>query len=186
MGTGPPVNRQPSTNNRQLLRPTAYNPPVIIGIDLGARRIGIAVSDSGIMATPHSVLRNEGDVLAKLASLAGELEASSFVVGIPRRTHASAAEQKYRDFADALRQRTCKEVVLWDETLSTVEAAEQLRATRRSRRDAQKDIDMYAAAVILQSYLDAQGVETQHVAREAGQETVDSARERSGGRHGTP
>lgn len=127
---------------------------MIIGIDLGARRIGIAVSDSGIMATPHSVLRNEGDVVAKLDHLGRELEAESFVVGIPRRTHASAAEERFRQFAEALRQRTCKDVVLWDESLSTVEAAERLRETRRNRRDAQKDIDMYAAAVILQSYLD--------------------------------
>lgn len=128
----------------------------ILGIDLGARRIGVAVSDSGVMATPHSVMRNEGDVVAKLANLAGELEAGMFVVGIPRRTHASANDQKYRDFADELRQRTCKPVVLWDESLSTVEAAERLRASGRSRREAQKDIDMHAAAVILQSYLDDQ------------------------------
>jgi putative Holliday junction resolvase len=128
-----------------------------LAIDLGSRRIGIAVSDSGSVATPHSVLRNEGDVVAKLATLARELEAETIVLGIPRRVHASAAEQKYRDFADVLRQRTCKPVVLWDETLSTVEAAEGLRARGRTRREAQKDIDMYAAAVILQSYLDEHG-----------------------------
>jgi putative holliday junction resolvase len=127
---------------------------VILAIDLGARRIGIAVSDSGVVATPHSVMRNEGDVVAKLATLATELGAESFVVGIPRRAHASQAEQKFRDFAAALRQRTCKPVVLWDESLSTVEAMERLRATGRNRREAQKDIDMHAAAVILQSYLD--------------------------------
>ena len=126
----------------------------LIGIDLGARRIGIAVSDSGVVATPHSVLRNEGDVIAKLERLARELEAEMFVVGLPKRTHASAAEQKFHDFADELRQRTCKQVVLWDESLSTVEAMEQLRAAGRNRRDAQKDVDMHAAAVILQSYLD--------------------------------
>ncbi len=125
-----------------------------IGIDLGTRRIGIAVCDSGVMATPHSVLRNEGDVIAKLEHLARELEAETFVVGLPKRMHASASEQKFRDFADALRQRTCKQVVLWDESLSTVEAMEQLRASGRNRREAQKDIDMHAAAVILQSYLD--------------------------------
>jgi putative holliday junction resolvase len=127
---------------------------VIIGIDLGARRIGIAVSDSGVVATPHSVMRNEGDILAKLEHLARELEAESFVLGIPKRARTTEGEQKYRDFADALRQRSCKPVVLWDESLSTVEAAERLRAAGRSRRDAQKDIDMHAAAVILQSYLD--------------------------------
>jgi len=127
----------------------------VIGIDLGARRIGIAVSDSGVVATPHSVLRNEGDVVAKLERLARELDAATFVLGIPRRMHASSSEEKFHAFADTLRQRTCKEVVLWDESLSTVEAMEQLRAAGRNRREAQKDIDMHAAAVILQSWLDA-------------------------------
>src|SRR5690242_18843977 len=93
----------------------------LIGIDLGAKRIGIAVSDSGVMATPHSVLRNEGDVVAKLDRLGRELEADAFVVGLPKRARTGTADEKYRRFADELRQRTCKEVVLWDESLSTVE-----------------------------------------------------------------
>jgi len=126
----------------------------VLAIDYGTRRIGIAVSDSGVLATPHSVVRNEGDIIEKLARLAAELDADTIVVGIPRRTHASAGERKFRDLADRLRQRTCKEVVLWDEALTTTEAAERLRAAGRSRRDAQRDIDMHAAAVILQSYLD--------------------------------
>jgi putative Holliday junction resolvase len=126
----------------------------LIGIDLGARRIGIAVSDSGVVATPHTVLRNEGDVIGKMETLGRELEVETFVVGIPRRTHATASEQKFHEFAEALRQRTCKPVVLWDEALSTVEAMERLRDAGRTRRDAQKDVDMHAAAVILQSYLD--------------------------------
>ena len=135
------------------MKASFYNPRVsVIGIDLGARRIGIAVSNSGVVATPHSVLRNEGDVMAKLERLARELEAETFVVGIPK--HAKTNEQKFHDFAEALRQRTCKQVVLWDESLSTVEAMERLRAAGRNRREAQKDVDMHAAAVILQSYLD--------------------------------
>ena len=121
---------------------------VLIGIDFGARRIGIAVSDSGEIATPHSVLRNEGDVIGKIADLASQLGAETFIVGIAR------GEQRFRDFAERLRQRTCKEVVLWDEALTTVEAAEGLRAAGRKRRDAQREIDMHAAAIILQSYLD--------------------------------
>lgn len=124
----------------------------LLGIDLGSKRIGVAVSDSGVMATPHSVIRNEGDVVGKLASLGQDVGAETYVVGVPRRPGAS--EKKFRDFADLLRQRTCKEVVLWDEALTTVEAAEQLRAAGRGRRDAQREIDMHAAAVILQSYLD--------------------------------
>lgn len=129
---------------------------MIVAIDLGSRRIGIAVSDSGVLATPHSVMKNEGDVVAKLAHLGNELGAETFVVGIPRRTHASASEEKFREFAEALRQKTCKPVVLWDETLSTVEASERLRDSGRNRREARKTIDMHAAAVILQSYLNAQ------------------------------
>jgi putative holliday junction resolvase len=129
----------------------------ILALDLGSRRIGVAISDSGSVATPHSVLRNEGDVFEKLSTLVRELDAEMIVVGLPRRMHASKSEQKYHDFAEGLRQRTCKPVVLWDETLSTVEAAEALRDAGRSRREAQKEIDMHAAAVILQSYLDVHG-----------------------------
>jgi putative Holliday junction resolvase len=120
----------------------------IVGIDYGSRRIGVAVSESGEIATPHSVVRNEGDAIGKLAALGEELEATLFVVGIAR------GERRFRDFAERLRQRTCKEVVLWDEALTSVEAAENLRAAGRSRRDAEREIDMHAAAVILQSYLD--------------------------------
>ena len=60
------------------------------------------------------------------------------------------------DFAQRLRQKTCKQVVLWDEALTTVDAAERLRSAGRKRREAEQDIDMAAAAVILQSYLDEQ------------------------------
>jgi len=129
----------------------------VMAIDYGARRIGIAVSDSGSIATPHSVLRNEGDVVEKLAALARRLDADTIVLGIPRRAVSSSGEEKFRELAERLRQKTCKAVVLWDEALTTVEAAERLRAGGRRRRDAQREIDMHAAAVILQSYLDAAG-----------------------------
>jgi putative Holliday junction resolvase len=132
----------------------------IVGIDFGARRIGVAVSDSGVVATPHSVIRNEGDVIEKIARVGGELEADLYVVGIARRATSGAGEERFRKFADALRQKTCKAVVLWDEALTTVEASETLRAAGRSRRDAEREIDMHAAAVILQSYLDAEARRT--------------------------
>jgi putative holliday junction resolvase len=126
----------------------------IIAIDLGARRIGIATSDSGSIASPHSVMKNEGDIIQKISRLGEELGADEFVVGLPRRAHHSAAEQKFHDFAETLRQRSCKPVSLWDETLSTVEAAEMLRADGHSRRESKDRVDMVAAAVILQSFLD--------------------------------
>lgn len=125
-----------------------------IGIDYGARRIGIAVTESGVMATPHSVVRNEGDVVDKIARLGEELEADTFIVGIARRP--GSREHRFHDFAEKLRQRTCKPVILWDEILSTVEASARLRNAGRSRREAEREIDMHAAAVILQSWLDEQ------------------------------
>jgi putative holliday junction resolvase len=125
----------------------------VIGIDYGAKRIGVAVSESGVLATPHSVVPNDPAALDKLDQLGRELEADMFVVGIARRNDPRG-EQRFRDFAERLRQRTCKQVVLWDEALSTVEAAERLREAGRKRRDAERSIDMHAAAVILQSYLD--------------------------------
>jgi putative Holliday junction resolvase len=121
-----------------------------MAIDYGSRRIGIAVSDSGILATPHSVVRNEGDVIEKLAALAGQLGADTIVLGIPRRPNSDRHEKAFHDIAERLRQKTCKRVVLWDETLSTSEAAERLREAGRDARE----IDMYAAAVILQAYID--------------------------------
>jgi putative Holliday junction resolvase len=132
----------------------------IIGIDFGARRIGMAVSDSGVVATPHSVIRNEGDAIEKIARAGAELAAELYVVGIARRAKSGSGEERFRTFAEALRQRTCKPVVLWDEALTTVEASEKLRAAGRSRRDAEREIDMHAAAVILQSYLDARARRT--------------------------
>ncbi len=134
---------------------------VIIGIDFGARRVGVAVSDSGVLATPHSVIRNEGDVVETVARLGEQLQADSFVVGIPRLPRPSAGERRYREFADALMRRTHKTVVLWNEALSTVEAAGQLRARELGRREAQEVIDKHAAAVILQSYLDGRAGRTE-------------------------
>jgi len=125
----------------------------VIAIDYGGKRIGIAVSDSGILATPHSVIANQGDVLDTLDRLGRELDVDTWVVGVARRTRTTAGEEKFRRFAEQLRQKTCKPVVLWDETLSTVAAEESLRqGGRKTART--NDIDMYAAAVILQSYLD--------------------------------
>ena len=131
----------------------------LMAIDYGGRRIGIAVSDSGVLASPHSVLANEGDIVARIAAIADSVGAETLILGLPKRARSSAGERKFRDLAERLRQKTCKPVVLWDETLSTVEAAERLRAGGR-RWKGTDDLDMYAATVILQSYLDAQGGRT--------------------------
>lgn len=133
----------------------------ILGIDFGSRRIGIALSESGILATPHTVVQNDGDVAAaieRIDAIGREFEVETYVVGIPRtlRRNAEQIEAKFRDFAEALRQKTCKQVVLHDEALTSVEAEERLRALRKNRSDIKKRVDMEAAAIILQSWLDEQ------------------------------
>ncbi|MGH9457008.1 MAG: Holliday junction resolvase RuvX [Thermoanaerobaculia bacterium] len=131
----------------------------VVAIDFGTRRVGVAVSTSGILATPHAVIPNEGDVervIERIVAIGEEIEAELYVVGLPRRTRSGSADPAlapYRDLAERLRQRTRKEVVLWDEAYSTAEASS--RARERGRRPT--SIDMEAAAVILQAYLDERG-----------------------------
>ena len=131
-----------------------------LGIDFGSRRVGVAVSYSGEIAEPHSVIARGDDLTAvidRVARLAEEHEAGTIVVGIPKggRAHPSDNLRHYSDFAELLRARTAAVVVLWDESYSTTEAASRLRETGRRRRDAKQRIDMLAATVILQSYLDS-------------------------------
>jgi len=135
-----------------------------MGIDYGTRRIGLSTSDSGILASPHSTISRSETLEATIDAIeriAGPLEVDRFVVGFPRtnRPHPHSL-RKFERFADALRQKTCKEVVLWDETLSTVEAVERRRERGKSSRNNRRPIDQEAATIILQSYLDHQSRRT--------------------------
>ena len=135
----------------------------VVGIDLGTRRIGVAVSDpGGVLATPHSVVERSGDPDADrsaLAALIAELGAARVVVGLPLgldgrmgpAAQAAAAE------ASALAEVVGVPVETHDERLTTVSANAHLRAAspglKASRR--RRVIDKVAAAVMLQSWLDA-------------------------------
>ncbi len=135
-----------------------------LGIDLGKRRIGIAVSDnSGTLASPRSTLERSGDVcedLAQLALMAEELGVRTVVVGLPlgldgkKGQAAREALAQCRQLAALLRSKRVR-VVAHDERFSTVIAARALTETRKSSRSSRKSIDQSAAAVILQSWLDS-------------------------------
>lgn len=128
----------------------------IVAVDYGTKRIGVAVSESEVIASPHSVIENRDreTVLSELVSIAEKYHAGTFLIGIPVRQTAGAVEMSIRDFAEALRQKSCRDVVLWDEGYSTAEAASRRRELGKSRRSERAEIDMQAATVILQSYLD--------------------------------
>lgn len=131
----------------------------VLGVDVGERRIGLAVSDpSGTTAHPHAVLERtteERDVEAILA-VAREQEVAEVVVGLPLRLNGSrgpAAEAAER--FGALLERAGLTVRFWDERLTTVEAERSLAAGGVRGRARRRVVDKVAAALILQNYLDS-------------------------------
>ncbi len=131
-----------------------------LGLDVGERRIGIAVSDpDGRIAVPMSTHeRRGGDDVGALISLAQREEAERIVVGLPLSldgSHSSQTEAAAA-FADRLRARSgAVEVVLWDERLSSAEADHHLRAAGKRGKSAKAERDTIAATIILQSFLDS-------------------------------
>ena len=131
----------------------------LLGLDIGDVRIGVAVCDSlEIAAFPVGLVRRVGslkrDVIA-VAALAVEQEAEGVVVGLPLSLDGTAGPQavKTQGFARALSNVLQVPVVLWDESLSSVEAEEILIAQGVSRAKRRERIDQTAAALILESYL---------------------------------
>jgi putative Holliday junction resolvase len=130
----------------------------LLGLDVGDRRIGVAVSDpTGSLASPVEVYHRKDPVAdtQHVVDLADELEANGIVVGLPKNMNGSEGPQaeKTREFADTLAARGLS-IHLWDERLSTVEATRRLVEQRHRRRGIQQRIDSEAAALILQTYLD--------------------------------
>ncbi len=132
-----------------------------IGLDLGTRRIGVALADSaGTLATPYEVVMRSDDRIrdhSRIAELVAEAGAEIVVVGLPLSLDGSVgpAARGVLDEADELRARLVVSVVTWDERLSTVEAQQRLRAAGVKGRRGRRVVDQVAATVILQSWLDA-------------------------------
>jgi putative Holliday junction resolvase len=144
-----------------------YDVGRVAGLDVGERRIGVAVSDAtGTLARPVGVLQTSGldaDALeravAEVARLAAEEDGlASLVVGLPRRLDGSPNDMTARveAFAAGLRTRTALPVILQDERLTSREAESRLAVREKDWRARRKQIDAAAAAIILQDYLDEQ------------------------------
>jgi putative Holliday junction resolvase len=133
----------------------------VLGLDVGDRRIGVAVSDElGLTAQPVLTLvrRNRREDMRSLARLVRKYACSRIVVGHPLYMSGDVSPQalKAQAVAEALASETGIEVTLWDERLSTTEAHRHLDAAGRPGNDRRAVIDQVAAVLILQSFLDAQ------------------------------
>jgi putative holliday junction resolvase len=135
-----------------------------VGIDLGSRRIGIAVTDGlGLTAQPHTTIPRHGgqrdlDAISELARAVG---ADRVVLGLPLdpEGNESGEAKRVRAFRDRLAAHLALPVELIDESFSTVEAEEVLLAADLSRKRRRQVVDKVAAAVILQRWLDARRVD---------------------------
>jgi putative Holliday junction resolvase len=132
-----------------------------IGVDLGAKRIGIALSDSGgTVATPWTKVERCGEVAQdhrRIAALVEEAEAECVVVGLPLSLDGSigpAAEGVLAE-VEALRAVLAVPVETYDERLTTVTAERVLREQGVTGRRRRQVVDQVAASVFLQAWLDA-------------------------------
>jgi putative Holliday junction resolvase len=134
--------------------------PRYLALDVGNRRIGVAVSDElGLAAQPVMTLerkRNSRDDLRSLARLARRYEVSAIVVGNPLRLSGETGPQaqKTQAFAAELAKLTGLPIHLWDERLTTHEAHQILYKAGHKRQEHRRVVDQVAATLILQSFLD--------------------------------
>jgi putative Holliday junction resolvase len=133
----------------------------VLGIDPGTKRIGVAVSDADRrVATPIEVVARSGDLPRDhraLADIATEWEVGLVVVGLPLSLsgEVGAAAQQVLDEVDRLRATLPVPVETYDERLTTVTAERRLTEQRMGAKARRKVVDMVAAAVMLQAWLDA-------------------------------
>ena len=137
--------------------------PRYLGLDVGAKRIGVAVSDElGLTAQPVLTLerkRNPRDDLRSLARLARRFAVAGVVVGHPLHLSGEASPRsvKTETFAAQLGELTGLPIHLWDERLTTRTAHEMLYEAGHPRQSHRKIVDQVAAVLILQSFLDDKG-----------------------------
>jgi putative Holliday junction resolvase len=133
----------------------AMNP--ILGIDFGAARIGIAISDElQLLAHPVETISGGKNAVARITEIVREKKIEKVVTGVPRNMDGSfgAAANNALRFVEKLRAVVA--VVTWDERLTTVAAHRELREAGRKTRETRGYVDQVAAQMILQGYLDWQ------------------------------
>ena len=132
----------------------------IMGIDYGDSRVGIALSDPlMITAQGHTTLPNKvySKMIESVAKIAKEHSVDRIVIGMPKNLNGTLGDRAdvTQKFCDDLKELVSDtEIILWDERLTTVQAAGILNVTNTRGKDRKNVIDTVAASIILQSYMD--------------------------------
>lgn len=132
---------------------------IVLGVDLGERRVGLAICDAeGMIASPFRTenVRSTDDALQAVVAAVGETGAERVVLGYPRNMNGRPGPKARESeaFAEALKESGTP-VALWDERLTTAEAERSMKDAKMSRKQRKSVIDAVAAQRILQSWLDA-------------------------------
>ncbi|RDY28803.1 Holliday junction resolvase RuvX [Romboutsia weinsteinii] len=131
----------------------------IMGLDIGDKTIGVAVSDiMGITAQGVTTVRRVGKKkdIEELKAIIKERQVNKIVSGLPKNMNGTIGPQgeKVQKFCELLQEETGIAIEFWDERLSTVAAERTLIEGNVRRENRKKVIDMLAAVIILQGYLD--------------------------------
>ena len=132
----------------------------IMGLDIGDKRIGVAVSDL-LMLTAQGVesytRTNEEDDIAHMKKLAADYNVKKIVCGLPINMNGTIGEQavKIQEFAEKLKEKLAMEIDFFDERLTTASATRMLIEADVSRKNRKKVVDKVAAVYILQAYMDS-------------------------------
>lgn len=132
---------------------------IVLGLDLGTKTLGIAISRTGIIANPYKLLRynnEEYDKLAlEVADIVRQENVTEIALGLPKNMNNTCgfATKRSQNFTKILEKYVDIPITLVDERLSTVEATNILLANDMSRKKRKNVIDVTAAMIILDTYL---------------------------------
>ena len=137
---------------------------VVIGLDVGEKRIGVAIGDTDTkIARPSNPIRNDETIVPNIEKLISECETTTIIVGLPRNMDGSETDQsKYiRKFADDISEKINVQIIFQDESLTSVIAEQNLRMRKDFSELMLRDgtLDSAAAALILSDYLENNGGE---------------------------
>lgn len=131
---------------------------IILSVDLGLARTGIAISDEGeTFAFPKTVITeyNKDHLIDKICGLIKEYNAKEVVVGLPKNMDGSLGEraQTCTEIAEKIEEKSAIKTVMWDERCTTVEAHNVLNMNDKHGKKRKEVVDAVAAVIILESYL---------------------------------